>query len=510
MTEGARTSGIVFFLIFLACSLAITVWAARRSRTADAYLTANRRIGPVQNGLALAGDFMAASSFLGISGLAALSGFNGMLFTVATLMGWPLLLLLLAEPLRSLGHTTPADVLAFRLGTNKIKAVSGPTTIIIILAVLTFQLGGAGSVVRLLFGLRADVSVLLIGVFMLLYVLFGGMLATTWVQIIKCVLLVATSAVLLLLALTAFGFSPLAMLSAAAARGGPQVLAPGAGFQPLDLVSIALGNTVGVACLPQVLQRFYTVPDARVARQSMLYATTIIGGSLLMFCALGYAAMALVGPEAVRAADPGGNMAIPLLADHFGGAPLLGFVAAITVATVLAAVCGIVLAGAATLSYDMWDGLIRRRKTSSREQLLVARTSAVLLCAAGIWLAIAFQGQNIAFLSAIAGTIAASSNFPALVLAIYWPRLTLAGAASGMLAGLLGSLTVIWFSPLVQMGILHHASAPIPLNGPAIITVPLAFIVCVVVSLLTRRGDERSKFRAVESSLVEGWETTGI
>ena len=504
MSGQANTSGIVFFFLFLAASLGITIWAARRSRTSDAYLVADRRIGAAQNGLALAGDFMAASSFLGISGLAALNGFDGMVFTVGTLMGWPLMLLLLAEPLRSLGRTTPADVLALRLGGNAIKAVTVPITVIIIFAVLTFQLAGAGSVVRLLFGLPGDVSVMLIGAFMLLYVLLGGMLATTWVQIVKCVLLVGTSAVLLVMALAAFGFDPLALLGAAAAKGGDKVLAPGAGFRPIDLLSIIIGNTVGVASLPQVLQRFYTVPDARVARQSMLYATTIVGGSLLMFCLLGYAAMALIGPDAIRAADRGGNMAIPLLSAHFGGGMLLGFVAAITVATVLAAVCGIVLAGMATLSHDLWTGLLGRGNASQREQLAVARVSAVLLCAGGVMLAIAFQGQNIAFLSAVVSTIAASTNFPALVLAIYWKRLTFAGTVCGMLAGLVSSLVIIWLSPLVQVAVLHNASAPISLNGPAIITVPLAFAVTVAVSLLTGRAARPDE--EVQRRMAEGWE----
>ena len=505
MNDLAHNSGVLFFLLFLALSLGITIWAARRSRTVDAYLVASRRIGAWQNGLALAGDFMAASSFLGISGLAALVGFDGMIFTVGTLMGWPLLLLLLAEPLRSLGHTTPADVLSTKLGSQSIKMVTVPTTIITIIAVLTFQLAGAGSVVRLLFGLPAGLSVALIGAFMLAYVLFGGMLATTWVQIIKCVLLVITSAVLLLLALLAFGFNPLALLGAAAARGGPAVLLPGSAFKPIDLISILLGNTIGVASLPQVLQRFYTVPDARVARRSMLFATSIIAVSLLMFCALGYAAMALVGPDVIRAADRGGNMAIPLLAEHLGGGLMLGFVAAITVATVLAAVCGIVLAGAATLSHDMWGGLLGRAHASTAEKLMVARISAVVLCAIGVVLAIAFLGQNIAFLAAVVSTIAASTNFPALVLAIYWPRLTLAGAASGMLAGLLGSLVLIWLSPLVQVAVLHHASAPITLNGPAIVTIPLAFAVSIAVSLLTRRGAEPERAAALAHSMAKGW-----
>ena len=505
MSDLAHSSAVAFFVLFLALSLGITFWAARRSRSVDAYLVASRRIGAWQNGLALAGDFMAASSFLGISGLAALVGFDGMIFTVGTLMGWPLLLLLLAEPLRSLGHTTPADVLANKLGSQSIKLVTVPTTIITIIAVLTFQLAGAGSVVRLLFGLPAGLSVALIGAFMLAYVLFGGMLATTWVQIVKCVLLVITSAVLLVLALGAFGYDPLAMLGAAATRGGAAVLLPRSTFKPIDLISILLGNTIGVASLPQVLQRFYTVPDARVARRSMLLATSIIAISLLMFCALGYAAMALVGPDTIRAADRGGNMAIPLLAEYLGGGMMLGFVAAITVATVLAAVCGIVLAGAATLSHDMWGGLLRRSHASAAEKLLVARVSAVILCAIGVVLAIAFLDQNIAFLAAVVSTIAASTNFPALVLAIYWPRLTLAGAASGMLAGLLGSLVVIWFSPMVQVSVLHHASAPIALNGPAIITIPLAFAVSIVVSLFTVRGAEPEKAAALAHSMAKGW-----
>jgi cation/acetate symporter len=485
MTGTANTSGILFFLVFLALSLGITIWAARRSRTPDAYLVASRRISATQNGLALAGDFMAASSFLGISGLAALNGFDGMVFTVGTLMGWPVMLLLLAEPLRRLGRTTPADVLATRLGSNAIKWVTVPSTVIVIFSVLTFQLAGAGSVVKLLFGLRADVSVILIGAFMLGYVLFGGMLATTWVQIIKCVLLVATSAVLLVLILAAFGFSSLALLDQAVAKGGTKVLEPGMAFKPLDLISILIGNTIGVASLPQVLQRFYTVPDTKVARQSMLYATTIVGASLLMFCALGYGAMALLGPDAIRAADRGGNMAIPMLANYFGGGLFLGFVAAITVATVLAAVCGIVLAGAATLAHDFWVGLLGRGHGSVREHMTVARISAVLLCAGGVWLAILFQGQNIAFLSAVSGTIAASTSFPALVLAVYWKCLTLAGAASGMLAGLFGSILFIWFSPLVQIAVLHHPTAPLGLNGPALFTIPLAFAVTILVSLTT-------------------------
>ena len=504
MSGAGAQNGMIFFLVFVALTLAITWWAARQTRSADEFFAAGHRITTTQNGLALAGDFIAASAFLGVTGIAALTGFNAIVFAVAMTVAWPIMLFLFAEPLRALGKYTFADVIEYRLGNSRIKGWTALVTIVSIFTILTFQMAGAGAVIKLLFGFSYALSVALIGGFMLIYVLFGGMIATTWVQIIKMVLLLFITLLLIGFVLATFGWSPTAVLGAAVARSGPKVLGPG-GMPPLELFALGFASTVGVTSLPQVLLRFYTVRDPGVARRSLLLASIIIGCSVIMFVFLGYGIMAVLGPEAVRAADRGGNMAVPLLADHYGGALLLGFVGAVCFATILAAVCGILLAGSAALAHDFWIGVVRGGKANDAEEFRVAKIATVLLCFGGVLLAILVEGQNIFVLSAISATIAASTIFPALILSLYWRGLTYSGAVAGLVVGLVGGLALLYMGPLVQMQMLGRPAPMLNLGAPAIITCPLAFVVTWIVSLMTEAGVSPKRYDEIEARTGAGW-----
>jgi cation/acetate symporter len=505
MSGAGSNSAIVFFLLFIAATLAITWWAARRTNSTESFFAAGHRITTWQNGFALAGDFIAGSAFLGITGIAALSGFDALVFAVAMTVAWPLMLFLFAEPLRALGKYTFADVIEHRLGNSRIKGWTALVTIVSIFTILTFQMAGAGAVIKLLFGLPYWQSVALIGVFMLVYVLFGGMIATTWVQIIKMGLLLAVTVLLIGLVLARYGYSPGAVLAAAAERGGAKVLGPGGSMNALQLFSLGFSTTIGVTSLPQILLRFYTVPDPGVARRSLLVACCIIGLSVLCFVFLGYGIMATLGGDAVRAVDRGGNMAVPMLAEHFGGPILLGFVGAVCFATILAAVCGILLAGSAALAHDFWSGVVRGGKGSEKEEFLVARLATVLLCIGGVALAIMVEGQNIFVLSSISATIAASTIFPTLILSIYWRGLTYAGTVAGLAFGLVVGLTLLYMGPLVQMQMLGRPAPMIALAAPAIITVPLSFIVMWVVSLMTSPGVAGERYDEILNRTGAGW-----
>lgn len=502
---GMNPAAIILFLAFVALTMVVTRWASRRTRTAEDFLAAGHAVSAKQNGMALAGDFVAAAGFLGIAGFVSLSGFDGLIYAIGGVIGWPIMMFLLAEPLRNMGQYTFADVLAFRTGNSSIRVIAALNGLVIVVIYLIMQMVGAGTLVGLLFGLPYAVSVVAIGALMLVYVLFGGMLATTWVQIIKAFLMMLAAFLLLGMSLMAFGFEPTAMLRGAVARGGAGVLAPGRAISgPMEALSVALGLALGVASLPHVLMRFYTVPDARAARRSLFLATSVITLFLLMTFMLGFAAMAIVGPEAIRAADRGGNMALPLLAQAVGGAPLLGFVAAVSFATILAVVAGLVIAGAASLSHDLWSKVIRQGKATPAEQLRVARFASVAICVLAVLLGLAFQGQNIAYLVGLSTAVAASANFPALVLAIFWPRLTAVGAGAGMLMGLLSSILLIVLSPLVQVDMLGHGAAVIELRNPAIVSVPLAFLTTILVSLLTTRSDDRRRYAEMERRILAG------
>ncbi|MGH9312925.1 MAG: sodium:solute symporter family transporter, partial [Vicinamibacterales bacterium] len=349
-----------FFLAFIVLTLGITWWAAQRTSSTEHFYAAGRSISGFQNGLALAGDYMSAASFLGIAGLVALSGFDGLIYSIGFLVGWPIVMFLIAEPLRNLGRFTFADVVAFRLRQAPVRIAAAIASLAVVSFYLIAQMVGAGNLIRLLFGLPYEAAVVTVGAVMLAYVLFGGMIATTWVQIVKAVLLMGGAFLLALLVLARFSFNPIALFVAAADRYGSSVLAPGRLVSdPLDAISLGLALMFGTAGLPHILMRFYTVPEARAARTSVFYATGLIGYFYLMTFVLGFGAMVLVGPEAIRAADPGGNMAAPLLAEHLGGTPFLGFISAVAFATILAVVAGLTLSGAATLSHDLWVNVVR-------------------------------------------------------------------------------------------------------------------------------------------------------
>jgi cation/acetate symporter len=503
--SGPNGVAIAFFLLFIVLSLGITVWASRKTRTADHFYTAGRSVTAFQNGLALAGDYMSAASFLGIAGLVALSGFDGLIYSIGFLVGWPIVTFLIAEPLRNLGRFTFADVLATRLTQTPIRISAAIGSLAVIAFYLIAQMVGAGNLIRLLFGLPYEAAVVIVGVVMLAYVLFGGMMATTWVQIVKALLLLGGATLLAGLVLARFGFNPLALFDAAARTYGPGVLAPGRQVtDPIDAVSLGLALMLGTAGLPHILMRFYTVRDARTARTSVGYATAFIGFFYLLTFVLGFGAMVIIGRDAITKIDAGGNMAAPLLAEGVGGTPFLGFIAAVAFATILAVVAGLTLSGAATLSHDLWVSVFRGARADEREQLVVARVATVVLAAISIVLGITFKGQNVAYMVGLAFAIAASANFPALVLAIFWPRLTTLAACLSMLTGTVSTLVLIWLSPTIQIDILHHASASFPLRNPGIVTIPLAFAVAIVVSFLRPVPSEARRFTELERQLHVG------
>jgi cation/acetate symporter len=340
---------------------------------------------------------------------------------------------------------------------------------------------------------------------MLAYVLFGGMIATTWVQIVKAVLLLGGAALLALLVLSKFGFNPVRLFGAAAAQYGDGVLAPGRLVaKPLDAVSLGMALMFGTAGLPHILMRFYTVPDAQAARTSVFYATGLIGFFYLLTFVLGFGAMVLVGPEAIRAVDAGGNMAAPLLAETLGGTPFLGFIAAVAFATILAVVAGLTLSGAAALSHDLWVNVARGGHATPQEQLRVARVATIVLAVVAVMLGITFKGQNVAYMVGLAFAIAASANFPALVLSIFWKRCTTAGVVASMVIGTAATLALIYLSPTIQVDILKHDAALFPLRNPALITIPLSFLIAIVVSLLTVDAGAQAGYARVERQMHTG------
>ena len=490
---------VAFFFVFIIFSLGITYIAARRTRDAEHFYTAGGNVTGLQNGLALAGDYMSAASFLGIAGLVALSGFDGLIYSIGFLVGWPVVMFLIAEPLRNLGKYTFSDVVAFRLRQPPVRVAAAIGSLAVVAFYLIAQMVGAGNLIRLLFGLPYEAAVAIVGVVMLAYVLFGGMMATTWVQMVKAVLLLAGAFLLAVMALAKFGFNPLALFRAASAQYGEGVLGPGRLVSnPLDAMSLGLALMLGTAGLPHILMRFYTVPDAKTARTSVSYATGFIGFFYLLTFILGFGAMVLVGQPAIRAIDAGGNMAAPLLAQAVGGQAFLGFISAVAFATILAVVAGLTLAGAAALSHDLWVNVVRHGTAPEREQLLVARASTVLLGIVAIALGIAFKGQNVAYMVGLAFAIAASANFPALVLSIFWRKLTTRGAQMSMLAGTASSLMLIYLSPTMQIDVLKNSSAWFPLRNPGLVSIPLSFAVAFVISVLWPEPEAEARFAEVE------------
>ena len=496
---------VVFFFLFISITLGITYWAARQTRTAEHFYAAGRTVTAGQNGWALAGDYMSAASFLGIAGLVATTGFDGLIYSTGWLVGWPVVLFLIAEPLRNLGKFTFADVVATRLRQTPVRLAAAVGTLSTVTLYLIAQMVGAGTLIKLMFGLTYESAVIVVGAAMIAYVLFGGMLATTWVQIVKAALLLSGAALLAFMVLLKFHMNPIELFRAAAAQYGDSVLAPGKLVSnPLDTISLGMALMFGTAGLPHILMRFYTVPDARAARKSVFYATGLIGFFYLLTFILGFGAMVLVGPDAIKAIDKGGNMAAPLLAEFLGGTPFLGFIAAVAFATILAVVAGLTLSGAAAISHDLWTSVFRKGKAKDGEELKVARAASLGLGIVAILLGILFKGQNVAFMVGLAFAIAASANFPALVLSIFWRRYTTAGAVASMLTGTIGTLLLIYLSPVIQVDILKEAGAWFSLRNPGIVTIPGSFLVGIVVSLLTRDKQALEAWDASVHDMVVG------
>ncbi len=502
-------AAIGWFLGFVGVTLGITYWAARRTRTTNDFFAAGGNVSAVQNGFALAGDYMSAASFLGIAGMVSKSGFDGLIYSVGWLVGWPVITFLIAEPLRNLGKYTFADALAYRLRQRPIRIAAAGSTLAVVTFYLIAQMVGAGSLIHLLFGLDYALAVVLVGGVMLMYVLFGGMIATTWVQIIKAGLLLLGATLLAALVLSRFGWSPLALFAEAREMYGDAVLAPGAQVaKPVEVISLGMALMFGTAGLPHILMRFYTVPDAQTARRSVAYATGLIGFFYLVTFVLGFGAAVLVGRDAIKAVDPGSNMAAPLLAEVLGGTGFLGFIAAVAFATILAVVAGLTLSGAAALAHDWWGHVVRRGKVNEAEQLRVARYATAGLAVLAIALGIAFEGQNVAFMVGLAFAIAASANFPALLLSMTWRGLTTRGAVASMVTGTVTTLILILLSPTVWKELLGNPEAVISLRNPGIITVPLSFFVAVGVSRAWPEPAAASGFARISEATLRAREPT--
>lgn len=486
---------ILFFIMFVIVTLGITYWAAKRTRTTKEFYAAGRSITGSQNGLALAGDYMSAASFLGIAGLVSTRGYDGLIFSVGWLVGWPVMLFLIAEPLRNLGKYTFADVVAYRLKQKPIRGAASVGAMVTVIMYLIAQMVGAGTLIKLMFGLPYEIAIVIVGALMIAYVLFGGMLATTWVQIIKAVLLLGGATILVFFTLLKFGFDLSALFGSAAQKYGDKFLEPGGLItNPVDAVSLGLALMFGTAGLPHILMRFYTVPNAKEARKSVFYATGFIGYFYILTFIIGFGAAVLVGQDIIKGIDKGGNMAAPLLAEVLGGHVFLGFLAAVAFATILAVVAGLTLAGASALSHDLYVGVIRRGLAAEKEEVKVAKIATLCLGVAAILLGIFFKGQNVAFLVGLAFAIAASANFPALLMSIMWKRFTTRGAVASILTGLVLATVLIILSPTVWVDIFKFATPVFPLKNPGIISMAGAFIAGIGVSLATREKQAEEKF----------------
>src|SRR5215470_6944559 len=513
MQSNVNVLSIAFFFIFMGLTLFITYWAAKRTSTTEHFFATGGQITAWQNGWALAGDFLSAAALLGIAGIITSNGFDGMIYSIGWLVGWPIILFLIVEPLRNVGKFTFADVVAYRLSQRPVRLAGATGTLAVILFYLIAQMVATGSLIRLLFGLPYTWSVVVVGSVMLIYVLFGGMLATTWVQVVKAALLMTGGVLLALLVLTHFDMNPLKLFAAASEKYGARVLQPGSKVVSgqWDAISLGLGLMFGTAAMPHVLMRAYTVKDFKAARLSILYATGLIGVFHLMVFIIGFGAMVLVGPDAVAKAGGGGNMAAPLLALAVGGNAFFGFICAVAFATMLAVVAGLTLSGVATLCHDVWTNVIRNGTASETEQLKVARIATVAISILAIILGIAFEGQNVAFMAGLAFSIACAANFPSLVLAITWRRFTTSAAVASILVGTVSSLVLIYLSPTIQVDVLGKPLAQIEtawwfvsLRNPAIISMPLSFCIAIIVSLLTREADANKTFDEMQRRILLG------
>ncbi len=505
--QPTNVEAIIMFLIFVAFTLGITYWASKRTRSRSDYYTAGGNITGFQNGLAMAGDFMSAASFLGISALVYTSGYDGLIYSLGFLVGWPIILFLIAERLRNLGRYTFADVASYRLKQKPIRTLSACGSLVVVALYLIAQMVGAGKLIQLLFGLDYHVAVVLVGILMVMYVLFGGMLATTWVQIIKAVLLLFGASFMAIMVMKTVGFSFNTLFTEAMKvhPKGIAIMSPGGlVHDPISALSLGLGLMFGTAGLPHILMRFFTVSDAREARKSVFWATGFMGYFYFLTFIIGFGAILLVGAnpafkDATGALIGGNNMAAVHLADAVGGSLFLGFISAVAFATILAVVAGLTLAGASAVSHDLYASVFRKGQASERDELRVSKITVVLLGIVAILLGIIFEKQNIAFMVGLAFSIAASCNFPIILLSMYWSKLTTRGAMIGGWLGLLTAVLLMILGPTVWVQVLGHAKAVFPYEYPALFSMLAAFIGTWLFSVTDNSAsgaEERQRFQA--------------
>ncbi|HET6720597.1 MAG TPA: cation acetate symporter [Rhodocyclaceae bacterium] len=479
---------IAMFLVFVASTLGITYWAAGRTKSTADFYTAGGGISGFQNGLAIAGDYMSAATLLGLSSLIYMKGYDGFIYTISFFIGWPIIMFLLAERLRNLGKFTFADIASYRLDQNRIRTFAAFGSLTVVCFYLIVQMVGAGQLIQLLFGLEYNVAVIMVGVLMMVYVTFGGMVATTWVQIIKAVLLLGGGTTLMLLAFSQFGFSFETLVTKAAAvhKDGLKIMGPGTLLaDPISAVSLSLGLVFGTAGLPHIMMRFFTVPNAKEARKSVFVATGFIGFFFLVVVILGLSAVVIVGQDPQFFVDGivggkiigGGNMPVMHLAKAVGGNIFLGFLSAVAFATILAVVSGLALAGASAISHDIYANVIKKGKATSIDEMRVTKIATICIGILAIGLGILFKDQNIAFLVALTFGVAASANFPVLVLSMYWKGLTTRGALWGGLAGLISAVVLVILSPAVWVKVMGNATAIFPYDHPALFSMSAAFFV---------------------------------
>ncbi|MCX2181883.1 cation acetate symporter [Streptomyces sp. SKN60] len=499
MTGDHQTLALLLFSAFIAVTLGITTWVSRNRRgSAEEFYAGGRLFSPLENGFAIAGDYMSAASFLGISGLIALFGYDGMLYSVGFLVAWLVVLLLVAELVRNCGRFTLADVVAARMAERPVRIAVGTSSVTVSVLYLVAQMVGAGSLVALLLGGTSDAArawtVIGVGALMVVYVSLGGMRATTWIQIVKAVLLMAGTIALTVLVLLRFHFDVDQLLSTAAERSGHgrDFLAPGLRYggdwtARVDFVSLGLALVLGTAGLPHILSRFYTVPTARAARRSVVWSIALIGGFYLMTIVLGFGAAALVGPDTVRASNAAGNTAVPLLAldlgggvGSTGGTVLFAVVAAVAFATILAVVAGITLASSASVAHDLYASLRRRRSAKEHSEVAVAKLAAAGIGVAAIGLGLLARDLNVAFLVGLAFAVAASANLPALLYSLFWRRFTTRGAVWSVYGGLVPAVLLVVVSPVVSGS--PESLFPgvdfqlFPLQNPGVVSIPLGFL----------------------------------
>jgi len=509
---------ISIFGAFVAVTMFIVIRASRNNKTAADYYAAGRSFTGPQNGFAIAGDYLSAASFLGICGAIAINGYDGFLYSIGFLVAWLVALLLVAELMRNTGKFTMADVLSFRLKQGPVRMAAAITTLAVCFFYLLAQMAGAGGLVSLLLGITEQVGqsvvVAVVGLLMIVYVLVGGMKGTTWVQIVKAFLLIGGAIVMTIWVLAINGFSLDTLLESAVAASASDpkdaVLGPGLqyGANPWDFISLAIALVLGTAGLPHVLMRFYTVPTAKEARRSVVWAIWLIGLFYLLTLVLGYGAGALVGPENIKNAPGGVNSAAPLLAFHLGGPLLLGFISAVAFATILAVVAGLTITAAASFAHDIYANVVKKGDVPPDGEVKVARRTVVVIGILAIIGGVGVQGQNVAFLVALAFAVAASANLPTILYSLFWRGFTTRGAVWSMYGGLAAAIILIMLSPVfwgTETSVFKNVGTAIwPLNNPGIISIPVGFLLGWIGSLTSRKDEDPVKAAEMEVRSLTG------